>query len=150
MDPDELATAGYATLSPATRSKLASLPKGELMLRHPHFAQPVFVRFPRPAVLSGREGVTRFPPAPDLPFEDAVVHQLKQLDRTIAGDAVRELIHGRGEDDVRRALGAVRRSRPDDILAFFRAALGRMVTTELPVERRRAIPSVPLRDDPYR
>ena len=71
----------YATLSPATKIKLATLPKGELMLRHPHFTQPVFVRFPRPAVLSGREGVERFPPAIDLPFPDAVARQLRGLDR---------------------------------------------------------------------
>ena len=49
MDIDELATPGYATLSPATKIKLATLPKGELMVRHPHFTQPIFVRFPRPA-----------------------------------------------------------------------------------------------------
>ena len=67
MDSDELAMPGYSTLSPAVKAKLASLPKGELMVRHPHFTQPVFVRFPRPASLSGREGVERFPPEPDLP-----------------------------------------------------------------------------------
>src|SRR6185295_917572 len=50
MDMDELATPGYAVLSPATRTKLATLEKGQLMVRHPHFAQPIFVRFPRPAV----------------------------------------------------------------------------------------------------
>ncbi|HEY9015225.1 MAG TPA: hypothetical protein VIM84_09205, partial [Gemmatimonadales bacterium] len=50
MDGDELATPGYATISLATKIKLATLPKGELMLRHPHFTQPIFVRFPRPAV----------------------------------------------------------------------------------------------------
>ena len=63
MDMDELATPGYATISPATKIKLATLPKGELMLRHPHFTQPIFVRFPRPAVLGGREGIERFPPS---------------------------------------------------------------------------------------
>ncbi len=63
MDPDELAMPAYATISPATKIKLATLPKGELMLRHPHFTQPIFVKFPRPAVLTGREGVERFPPA---------------------------------------------------------------------------------------
>ena len=49
MDMDELATPAYATLSPAIKIKLATLPKGELMVRHPHFTQPIFVRFPRPA-----------------------------------------------------------------------------------------------------
>src|SRR5439155_19702665 len=41
MDMDELSTPGYATVSPATKIKLATLPKGELMLRHPHFTQPI-------------------------------------------------------------------------------------------------------------
>ena len=81
MDMDELATPAYATLSPAIKIKLATLPKGELMLRHPHFTQPIFARFPRPAMLSGREGVERFPPGAELPFADAVARQLKQLDR---------------------------------------------------------------------
>ncbi|MBI4419486.1 MAG: ATP-binding protein, partial [Gemmatimonadetes bacterium] len=62
MDLDELATPGYQVLSPATKLKLATLPKGELMVRHPHFTQPVFLKFPRPAVLTGRAGVERFPP----------------------------------------------------------------------------------------
>src|SRR5205085_10845312 len=56
MDMDELATPGYAVLSPATRTKLATLEKGQLMVRHPHFAQPIFVRFPRPAAMRGRDG----------------------------------------------------------------------------------------------
>ena len=77
MDVDELATPGYATISPATKIKMATLPKGELMLRHPHFTQPIFVKFPRPAVLNGREGIERFPPAVELPFGEAVVKQLR-------------------------------------------------------------------------
>src|SRR5256886_13187524 len=70
MDADELATPGYHVLSPATKIKLATLPIGELMVRHPHFTQPIFVRFPRPAVLRGRDGVERFPPAADLRSEE--------------------------------------------------------------------------------
>lgn len=149
MDADELAMPGYATLTAATRGKLASLPKGELMLRHPHFTQPVFVRFPRPAVLTGREGIARFPPSPDLPFADAVVRQLRSLDRRISGDGVRELVQGRAEDDVRRALIAARRAQPDDVLAYFRAALGRPVAAEQPAARRHAVRPVPMPSDPY-
>jgi DNA helicase HerA-like ATPase len=148
MDMDELATPGYATLSPATKIKLATLPKGELMLRHPHFTQPIFVRFPRPPVLSGRDGVERFPPAPDLPFADAVARQLRQLDRRIARETVVALIDGRREDDVRRALSATRRERPDNIESFFRACLGRRVQPET-VGPRRGIPAIPVADDPY-
>jgi len=146
MDMDELAMPAYATLSPATKIKLATLPKGELMVRHPHFTQPIFVRFPRPAVLSSREGIERFPPAPDLPFADAVARQLKAMDRRVGADAVRALVEGRREEDVRRALAATRRERPDDALAFFRACLGRRVSPEL-VTSRRPIPAIRRGDD---
>jgi len=148
MDMDELSTPAYAMLSPATKIKLATLPKGELMVRHPHFTQPIFVRFPRPPVLGGREGIERFPPAIELPFADAVARQLRGLDRRVSADAVRALIDGRREDDVRRALGATRRERPDDVLAFFTACLGRRVNGEV-VAPRRAVPAVRRGDDGY-
>ena len=148
MDMDELATPGYATLSPATRIKLATLPKGELMVRHPHFTQPIFVRFPRPAVLNSREGIERFPPAPDLAFADAVARQLRGLDRRVSADAVRALVDGRREEEVRRALGATRRERPEDVLAFFTACLGRRVNGEV-VGARRGVPAVKRADDGY-
>jgi hypothetical protein len=148
MDMDELSTPAYAMLSPATKIKLATLPKGELMVRHPHFTQPIFVRFPRPPVLGSREGIERFPPAVELPFADAVARQLRGLDRRVSADAVRALIDGRREDDVRRALGATRRERPDDVLAFFTACLGRRVNGEV-VAPRRAVPAVRRADDGY-
>src|SRR5581483_733574 len=112
MDADELATPGYQVLSPATKIKLATLPIGELMVRHPHFTQPIFVRFPRPAVLRGRDGVERFPPAADLPFADAVVRQLVRLDRRVRPNVVKDLIAERDEEDVRRALARTRQARP--------------------------------------
>jgi len=149
MDPDELATAGYQTLSPAVKIKLATLGKGELMVRHPHFAQPVFVRFPRPPVLSGREGVERFPPVADLPFAEAVVRQLRRLDATTPSDVWRALIDGRPEDDVRRALSATRRARPDKPLPFFESLLGRRAPAESLNAPRRAVRPVPQFDDPY-
>ena len=148
MDMDELSTPAYAMLSPATKIKLATLPKGELMVRHPHFTQPIFVRFPRPPVLGSREGIERFPPATELPFADAVARQLRGLDRRVSADAVRALIDGRREDDVRRALGITRRERPDDVLAFFTACLGRRVNGEV-VAPRRAVPAVRRGDDGY-
>jgi uncharacterized protein len=148
MDVDELATPGYATISPATKIKLATLPKGELMLRHPHFTQPIFVKFPRPAVLSGREGVERFPPSPDLAFEDAVIRQLRALDRRISAEAVRALLEGRRQEDIRRALGATRRERAADPLAFFTACLGRRVVGET-IQPRRGVPAIKRSDDGY-
>jgi DNA helicase HerA-like ATPase len=150
MDYDELATPGYQVLSPATKIKLATLPVGELMVRHPHFTQPIFVRFPRPAVLRGRNGVERFPPGADLPFEDAVVRQLVRLDARVRPNQVKDLIADRTPDDVRRALAATRRARADDPLAVFRRALGHRVPTAPPDRAREAVPPLnPISDDPY-
>jgi hypothetical protein len=148
MDMDELATPGYQVLSPATKIKLATLPKGELMVRHPHFTQPVFVRFPRPAVLSGPEGIKRYPPAADVPFDEAVARQLAALDRRIPLPRVRDAIAGRREDDVRRALLATKRTAPDDVFGYFMAALGPAVPRERVAP---AVPVTPLRsvEDPY-
>jgi hypothetical protein len=147
MDMDEISTPGYATLSPATKAKLAALPKGEMMVRHPHFTQPLFVRFPRPAVMMGRVGVERFPPAPDLPFPQAVARQLRALDPAITSTKVESLIDGRREDDVRRALHATRRARPDNVLAFFTAQLGKRVERE--VAPGKGVPSLKQARDPY-
>ena len=148
MDPDELAMPAYGTISPATKIKLATLPKGELMLRHPHFTQPIFVKFPRPAVLNSREGIERFPPAAELPFADAVARQMRRLDRRVSTETVRVLIDGRREEDVRRALSATRRERPADAYAFFTACLGRRVNVEIATARR-GIPALKRGDDSY-
>jgi len=149
MDADELATPGYQVLSPATKIKLATLPIGELMVRHPHFTQPIFVRFPRPAVMRGRDGVERFPPAEDLPFEDAIVRQLMKLDRRLKPNVLKDLVGSREQEDVRRALAAVRRARPDDVLAYFRTALGSKVAADVPRERRAVPPLSPISEEPY-
>ena len=147
MDMDEISTPGYATLSPATKAKLAALPKGELMVRHPHFTQPLFVRFPRPAMLPGRVGVERFPPAVDLPFPQAVARQLRALDPAVTAPRVEALIDGRREEDVRKALHATRRTRPDNVLAFFTAQLGKRVERE--VAPARGVTGLKKTSDPY-
>jgi hypothetical protein len=149
MDMDELATPGYQVLSPATKIKLATLPKGELMVRHPHFTQPVFVRFPRPPVMGGPAGVKRYPPPADVPFEDAVVRQLAALDRRISPARIKDSMVGRREEDVRRALLATKRARPEDVAGFFTASLGRAVAREQ--VRPSGSATTPLRqvEDPY-
>ncbi len=150
MDMDELATPSYQVLSPATKIKLATLPVGELMVRHPHFTQPIFVRFPKPPVLRGRDGMGRFPAAVDLAFDDAVARQLVRLDRRVRPNQVKDLIADRTEEDVRRALAAVRQKRPDDVLACFRKALGGRVAPDAPPPERRAVtPLNPISDEPY-
>lgn len=130
MDSDELALPGYSTMSPATKAKLAALPKGELLVRHPHFTQPIFVRFPRPPVLSGREGVERFPPAVELPFAEAVTRRLRALDPALPSSRIQDVVAGRREADVRKALNATLRARPDQPFPFFVKCLGREIKAE--------------------
>ena len=146
MDMDELATPGYAVLSPATKSKLATLPKGELMIRHPHFTQPIFLRFPRPAVMAGREGVRKFEPADDLPFEEAIARRIRQIDRTVPHNLIKDLIAGRDREEVLHAVSRTQQARPENVLAFFRAHLKKQAVKEVFVEPSRAV-HVPA--DPY-
>jgi uncharacterized protein len=151
MDPDELATPGYQTLAPATKARLATLEKGQLMVRHPHFGQPIFVRFPRPAVLSGREGVERFPQAEELSLEAAITKALRRLDPSVTLGWVQDTLAlaGDDEDQVLRARNRTLQARPDDVKAYFRAQLRKRVVPERS-ERRGPTPlRVPPRDDPY-
>jgi hypothetical protein len=149
MDADELATPGYATLQPATRAKLSTLDKGELMVRHPHFTKPVFLRFPRPAVLSGREGVERFPQAAEQTLEEAIVRALRPLDRSITLEWVKEVTALAEEDEVLRARNRTVQTRPDDVKAFFRAQLKRRVAPETVAPRPRPAIRLSPGDDPY-
>jgi hypothetical protein len=82
-------------------------------------------------------------------FEDAVARQLAQLDRGVPPNRVKDLIAGRREDDVRRALLATRRARPKDVLAFFRARLPAQVERQDIARPRGAPATVRPVDDPY-
>jgi hypothetical protein len=125
MDGEELATPGYQGLSPAVKARLATLDKGQLLVRHPHFAQPVFVRFPRPAVMAGREGVERFPPPPEPTWQQAVARDLRRLDPSIELGWVTEVSALHDEAEALSARNAVLRQRPDDVRAAFLRALAR-------------------------
>jgi hypothetical protein len=149
MDSDELATPGYATLSPAIRTKLSTLDKGQLMVRHPHFTQPVFVRFPRPAVLSGREGVEKFPQAAEPTLEVAITRALRVMDPSVTLEWVKETIALADEDEALRARNRTQQTKPDDVKAFFRAQLKRRVRGEPAEARRRPPLKSPPGDDPY-
>jgi DNA helicase HerA-like ATPase len=151
MDMDELATPGYAVLSPATKARLATLSKGELMVRHPHFAQPVFLRFPRPACMAGRDGVRRFEPARDLPFQDAVARHLRRLDPTLAANDVKDAIAGQDTDEVLRALHHVQQLRPQAPLAFLKSLLKQKPEREVVPPGSAARPRLVMdvAEDPY-
>jgi hypothetical protein len=149
MDADELATPGYLVLSPATKTKLATLEKGQLMVRHPHFTQPIFVRFPRPAVMLGRDGAERFPQAAEVTLENAVVRSLRTLDPGITLGWVKDTIAIATEEEVIRARNATLHERPADVKSFFAAQFRRIIPPRQPART----PAQPLRttpaDDPY-
>ena len=150
MDGDELATPGYAVLSPATRTKLATLAKGDLMVRHPHFTQPIFLKFPRPAVLRGRDGVERFPQATDSTLESSLLRTLRQLDPGIPLVWVQDMVALYDEGDLIRARNATLQARPKDVKAFFASRLRTIIPAQ-PVAS--PVAATPLRglpaDDPY-
>ena len=149
MDGDELATPGYAVLSPATKITLATLAKGQLMVRHPHFAQPIFVRFPRPAVMTGREGSRRFPPAAEVPFADGILRSLRQLDPALTMAAIEHVFALHDEAEILKARDAVVRTRPRAVKAFFLEQFGRTIPpTEPRTGPRPALRATPA-DDPY-
>jgi DNA helicase HerA-like ATPase len=150
MDGDELATPGYAVLSPATRTKLATLAKGDLMVRHPHFTQPIFLKFPRPAVLRGRDGVERFPQASDSSLETSLLRTLRQLDPAIPLVWVQDLVALYDEPDLIRARNATLQARPRDVKAFFASKLRTIIPAQPAAAPAfgaplRALPA----DDPY-
>jgi hypothetical protein len=151
MDSDELATPGYAVLSPATRTKLATLEKGQLMVRHPHFTQPIFVRFPRPAVMLGRDGADRYPQATDVSLENAIYRSLRDLDPSIPMAWVQQLTALYDEEDLIRARNATVMARPANARAFFQSRLKTIVPAEEAAPARPA--ATPLRPvpigDPY-
>jgi hypothetical protein len=122
MDMDELATPGYSTLSAAVKTKLSTLPKGELMVRHPHFTQPVFLKFPRPPVMRGQDGRSQFPPRPDLPFAEAMVYRLQVLDRCLSPVQIKEAIALVDEERVLSVINKIEQERPDNILGFLKQA----------------------------
>lgn len=148
MDMDELATPGYAVLSPATKTKLSTLEKGQLMVRHPHFAQPIFVRFPRPAVLRGRDGAERFPQAAEVTLDVAVLRSLRPLDPSISLDWVKRTIAGYDDHQVIRARNATLRQRPEKVQAFFESQFRRIVPGEAPA-RQAPVAIKSHGDDPY-
>ena len=150
MDGDELATPGYAVLSPAIKTKLATLEKGQLMVRHPHFTQPIFVRFPRPAVMRGRDGVSQYPQAAAPTLHAAVLRTLRVLEPSLNLSWLEDVTKLATDDEILRARNAMVRERPNDVrkafASHFRGAVAPRSATRPAAPA--AIPATPT-DDPY-
>ncbi|NUO38169.1 MAG: ATP-binding protein [Gemmatimonadaceae bacterium] len=150
MDGDELATPGYAVLSPAIKTKLATLEKGQLMVRHPHFTQPIFVRFPRPSIMRGRDGVSRYPQAATPTLHAAVLRTLRALEPSLTLGWLQDVTQLATDDEILRARNDVVRTRPSDVrkafAAHFRAAVAPRTASRASTPA--PLPAVPA-DDPY-
>ncbi|CAN5816995.1 hypothetical protein BH18ACT11_BH18ACT11_08100 [soil metagenome] len=104
---EELTNASYRSFSGTTREELLQLEKGRLLLRHAHYAVPVFGRFPRPPVLMGKQGTDIFGEQRQDPASSvlAVMRNLTAKPPAIA--AIRTEIEGVPDEQVYEALDAV-------------------------------------------
>ncbi len=135
IEMEELAQPGYSVFAAAVKEKLAACEPGEVLVRHPHFTQPIFVRFPRPCYLRGSDGVRRYPPE-EKPLDVAVWETLRTLDAALEYMQVKAVIddvaaqsNGLDEHGVTEALQRVLLERPEAsrVLERFRAHLPKKV-----------------------
>ena len=101
-------------------------------------------------LLSGREGVERFPQALEQSLESAVTRALRLLDPSVTLDWVKESIALAEEDEVIRARNRTLMAKPEDVKGYFRSQLKRRVapTSAEPRPRLAPLKSSPA-DDPY-
>jgi hypothetical protein len=152
MDMDELATPGYSNLSSAVKTKLATLPKGELMVRHPHFTQPVFLKFPRPAVMRGQDGRLLYPPAPDVDFHQAIVRRLQRLDRSLPAQVVKDIIGCSDNATILERVNQIEQEQPTEVLARLQALFKRPTASPTNGQKPTGVRVNPLfvpDDDPF-
>jgi hypothetical protein len=106
---EELTNSSYRSFSATTREELLQLEKGRLLLRHAHYAVPVFGTFPRPMVLMGRQGTDIFGERKGDAATSvlAVMRGLIKSGKPPAITAIRGDIEGVPEEQVYEALDAV-------------------------------------------
>src|ERR687894_791860 len=106
---EELTNSSYRSFSSTTREELLQLEKGRLLLRHAHYAVPVFGTFPRPMVLMGRQGTDIFGERKGDAATSvlAVMRGLIKTGKPPAITAIRGDIEGVPEEQVYEALDAV-------------------------------------------
>ncbi len=120
MDMDELAQSGYSVMPSTIKAELTVLEKGKLLIRHPHFNQYIFVKFPRPPVMTSQDGAKKFPTAKDKEFDDAMVDWFKRLDPAIKANDIKDTIYGMDREEVIRALNETERKCSHDYLTYFK------------------------------
>ena len=123
MDMDELASQGYSVMPSSIKAELTVLEKGKLLIRHPHFNQYIFVRFPRPPFMTSQDGSKKFPPVAERNFEDAMIMNFKRLDPKIKANDIKDLIFGVDKDEIIRAFNETERKGKDNPLEYFKNIL---------------------------
>jgi hypothetical protein len=104
---EELTNASYRSFSGTTREELLQLEKGQLLLRHAHYAVPVFGRFPRPPVLMGKQGTDIFGEQKQDPASSVLAVMRNLTAKPPAISAIRTEIEGVPDEQVYEALDAV-------------------------------------------
>jgi hypothetical protein len=106
---EELTNSSYRSFSGTTREELLQLEKGRLLLRHAHYAVPVFGTFPRPMVLMGKQGTDIFGERKGDAATSvlAVMRGLIKTGKPPAITAIRGDIEGVPEEQVYEALDAI-------------------------------------------
>ena len=104
---EEITNSSYRSFSSTTRDELLQLEKGRLLLRHAHYAVPIFGRFPRPSVLTGKAGTEIFG-GQSLDLATEVQNVMRRLmTKPPAIQRIREDVTGVAPDRVYDALDAV-------------------------------------------
>ena len=104
---EELTNSSYRSFSGTTREELLQLEKGCLLLRHAHYAVPIFGTFPRPMVLMGKQGTDIFGEQEQDPASSVLAVMRKLTAKPPAIIDIRSEIEGVPEEQVYEALGAV-------------------------------------------
>ena len=104
---EEITNSSYRSFSSTTRDELLQLEKGRLLLRHAHYAVPIFGRFPRPSVLTGKAGTEIFG-GQNLDLATEVQNVMRRLmTKPPAIQRIREDVTSVAPDRVYDALDAV-------------------------------------------
>lgn len=109
IEAEELAQPGYSYFTPAVKEKLGSLEQGAVLIKHPHFAQPVFLRFPRPACLKGSDGLKMYPRKANRTYQDQILDEVKAYGGSL--NTCKDLIADLTDDALFVALRSVRKAK---------------------------------------
>ena len=120
---EELSQPSYTVYSQAVREKLATADPGEIMFRHPHFSQPIFVRFPRPSILKGSDGMKKWPSVRHGEL-DGVFELARDIPHGTIQRMFEHVEHGKRASLIAEVTEALKKNREVDPAALIRRIIG--------------------------